>query len=160
MASVNCTVTSSGGGWSSVGTYPANLNDGDAGTYQWTAGNGVGANNTYFDSTGIPDGAVISSVSVSGLWGAGSSTATVNYTCYLGGNTTNLGTIGDVSGYGSGIDKPGGGTWTKADVGNMYVKFTSLGTGNGNAIRLKSSSLTVYYSFIPTHYASVLEHMI
>lgn len=160
MAAVTCTVTSAGGGWSSFGSYPANLNDGDADTYQFTPGNGGGANDTYYDSTVIPAAAVITSVVVSGLWGSGSAAATVNYTAYLGASTTDLGTIGDVSGYGAAIARPGGGSWSKADIATLYVKFTSLATGNGNAIRLKSSALTVYYTFAPTNLASVLEHMV
>ena len=159
MAAINCVVTSAGGGWGSIGAYPANQNDGDADTYQWLAGNVGGTNDNYYDSTGIPDGAVISSVVVSGLWGAGSAAATSNFTAHLGGNTTNLGTIGDVSGYGSGIAKPGGGTWTKADVAAMFVRFTGLGTGNGNAMRLKSSVLTVYYTLPATNLASIIDYM-
>jgi len=159
MASVNCIVVG-GGGWTARGSaFPANQNDGDNGTYQGWPGDTPGSNDNYYDNTQIPDSAVISSVSVSGEWGAGSGAATANYTCHLGGNTTNLGTIGDVTGYGAGIAHPGGGNWTKADVGSMFIRWTSLSTGNGNEMKLKSSVLTVYYTLPATNLASVIEYM-
>lgn len=149
MASVNCTVTAAGGGWTPVGTYPGNQNDGDPDTYMAWPADTAGTTDNYYDSTGIPDGAVISSVSVSGLWGSGAGntgTAYANFTCHLAASTTDLGSIGDVSGYGGGIARPGGGTWTKTDVASMYIRWTSLTLGNGNNMRLKSSVLTVYYT--------------
>lgn len=159
MAAISCNVIAGGGGWNSIGTYPANQNDGDNGTYQWNAGDQAGTNDNYYDSTQIPAGAVISSVIVGGFWGAGSAAATVNYTAHLGGNTTNLGTIGDVSAYGADVTRPGGGTWTKADIGSMFIRWTSLLTGNGNAMKLKSSGITVYYTLPATNLAGVIDHM-
>lgn len=145
MAVATCDVTAAGGGWTPVGAYPDNQNDGDNGTYMSWPGDTAGATTNYYDHTDVPDGAVISDVSVSGLWSAGSAAATCNYTCWLSGNSTNLGTIGDVASYSSSISRPGGGTWTKTDVQNMYITWTSLQTGNSNVMRLKSSALTVTY---------------
>lgn len=159
MAVISCNVIAGGGGWNSIGTYPANQNDGDNGTYQWWPGDTVGSNDNYYDSTQIPTSAVISSVFVSGLWGAGSAPATTNFTCHLGGNTTNLGTIGDVTSYSGEIARPGGGTWTKADILAMFIRWTSLATGNGNAMKLRSSTLTVYYTLPATNLAGVLVYM-
>lgn len=162
MAFVNCAVTAAGGGWTPVGAYPANQNDGDADTYQSWPADTLGTNDNYYDSTGLPDGAVISSVSVSGLWGPGdgnTGAAYVNFTCHLAASTTDLGSLGDVTGYGSGIAKPGGGTWTKADVASMYVRWSSLALGNNNPMKIKSSVLTVYYTLPVTSLGSVLEYL-
>lgn len=146
MAVATCDVTAAGGGWTARGSaYPGNQNDGDNDTYMGQPGDTAGANSNYYDHTDVPVGAVISAVSVSGLWAAGSAPATCNYTCWLSGNSTDLGTLGDVGSYSSGISRPGGGTWTRTDIQNMYITWTSLGTGNGNEMRLKSSVLSVTY---------------
>lgn len=146
MSVVNLTVTA-GGGWSAFGSaFPGNQNDGDAGTYQGWPGNTPGSNDCLFDFASIPDGASISAISVSGLWGAGSAAATVNFSAILGVNSVLLGTVNDVTSYTFSVPKPGGGTWTKTDVQSLRIRVSSLSTGNGNTMRLKSSVLTVTYT--------------
>jgi len=136
-----------GGGWSPFGAaFPANQNDGDNGTYMGFPGNASGSNDCTFDTTGIPNGAQISDVSVSGFWGAGSAPATAAFQAILPPNSLSLGVVGDVASYGFSIPRPGGGIWTKGDVALLTVRVTSLATGNGNLVRLKSMALTVTYT--------------
>ena len=144
MAAVNLIVVA-GGGWNSVGAFPANQNDGDGGTYQWFPGNAGGSNDNQYDAPSIPDGADISGVVVSGLWGAGSAPATTAVSAVLGVSSVALGVIGDVSSYAFAVPRPGGGQWTKTDIAALAIRFSSLATGNGNAMRLKSSVLAVTY---------------
>lgn len=155
MSVVNCTVVA-GGGWNSVGAFPANQNDGDGGTYQWWPGNAGGSNDCAFDSTVIPSGATISSVVVSGLWGAGSPAATAAFSVVLGAASLALGVVGDVASYAFAVPRPGGGAWTKADIAAMAVRVSSLSTGNGNAMRLKSSVLTVTYTLGGTFFVALI----
>jgi len=140
-------VTAAGGGWTAFGdVYPANQNDGDNGTYQGIAGDQVGAMSNFYNNAAVSDTWPIGSINVSGLWGAGSASASVTVKCWLGGSSITLGTIGDVSSYSfSTATKPGGGAWTKADVASMFIEFASAGSGNGNTIRHKSSQLIVSY---------------
>lgn len=146
-----------GGGWTAVGAaFPANQNDGDNGTYQGIAGNTVGSNDCTFDTTGIPNGAQISDVTVSGLWGAGSAPATASMQGIRAGISVALGVIGDVASYSFSIPRPGGGTWTKADVAALTVRTTSLGSGNGNFIRQKSMALTVTYTLGGNFFIAIL----
>jgi len=158
MPTVFCPVVAGGGGWTAAGqVYPLNQNDGDENTYQFIAGNASGTNSNFYDHSGIPAGAVITSVVVTGTWGNGSAAATTSVVAHLGGNQTVLGTIGDVAGYGFVIARPGGGSWTRADIDVMWVAWTSLATGNGNAIRLRSSVLQVTYGLPATFLSSVFE---
>lgn len=155
MASVNCTVVS-GGGWNSIGAFPANQNDGDNGTYQWWPGDQAGSHDNLFDHTAIPDGAQISAVAVSGLWGAGSAPATAAFSAILGVNSVALGTVGDVPNYSFGVPRPGGGTWTKSDIQTLRIRTSSLQTGNGNAIRIKSAVLTVTYTLGGSFFVAII----
>jgi len=146
MAQVNLPVVAGGGGWTPVGAYPANQNDGDAGTYQGWPGDTAGTNANFYDYTQIPDGAIISSVSVSGLWGAGSAPATASFRFVIGVSSDTLGTINDVTSYSfNRTTKPGGGAWTKADVQSLHMNTVSLQTGNANLMKLRSSVLSVFY---------------
>jgi hypothetical protein len=52
----------------------------------------------------------------------------------------------DNANYAFTVARPGGGTWTKAEVGTMYLYVACDGQGNGNPTRVRSSILTVYYS--------------
>ena len=142
-----CTVTGTGG-WIAFGaSFPADLNDGNDSTYEYTPGDSSTAENLTYDYTQVPTGATISAISASGGWGAGSPSATVAVVCHLGGNTTSLGTLGDVTSYNTGsIARPGGGSWTKTDLQTMFISFTSQATGNGNAIKHRSSLLSVTYT--------------
>lgn len=146
MPSVNCTVVS-GGGWNAIGSsFPDNQNDGDNETYQGWPGDTAGTQSNLYDNSVIPDGAIIQSVGVSGLWDAGSPPATCTVRCHLGADNTLLDSaLNDVSSYSYDIARPGGGSWTKADIGGMSVQWSSNQTGNGNNMRLKSSVLTVTY---------------
>lgn len=135
----------SGSGWNSVGAFPANQNDGDNDTYQWWPGNIAGSHDNLYNGAALPAGASISSVVVSGLWGAGSAPAITNVSAILGVNSVALGSIGDVASYAFAVPRPGGGTWTKADIEALRIRFSSAQTGNGNAMRLKSSVLSVTY---------------
>lgn len=155
MAVANCTVVA-GGGWNSVGAFPANQNDGDNGTYQWWPGNIGGSHDNLYDHTAIPDGAQISSVVVSGLWGAGSPSAVTAASVILGAQTLALGTIGDVASYGFAVPRPGGGDWTKSDIQTMRIRFSSLQSGNGNAMRLRSSVLQVTYILGGTYFVAMI----
>lgn len=147
MATINLVVVSGGGGWTATGaTYPTNQNDGDDATYQGWPGDTAGTNSNFYDYGSVPAGAVISNVAVSGNWGAGSAPATASFRFSDGTNSVTMGTINDVTSYSFNSNTaPDGSSWDITDIQNFRLNVVSLQTGNGNAMKLKSSVMTVTY---------------
>jgi hypothetical protein len=156
VASVNLPVVS-GGGWTPIAqTFPLNQNDGNFDTFQGWPGFTAGSNDCLFDHTLVPDGATISSVVTSSLWDAGSAPAVVAVSCILGVNSVALGNVGDVASFAFSVPRPGGGIWTKTDLATMRIRVTSLQSGNGNNMKLRSSVLTVTYTLGGTMFVALI----
>jgi hypothetical protein len=147
MGAVSCQVASGDiGAWTAVGAFVANMNDGDDATFNSIVGSGAGAFTLLYDETVIPTGAAITSVSVSGNCSNNSGGAAQVWTCYLGAANTVIGSFtADNTNYAFTVARPGGGTWTKAELGTMYLYVACDGLGGGNPMRVRSSVLTVYY---------------
>jgi hypothetical protein len=129
------------------------LNDGDINTWIQTGGDTSNYFYSYFDSTQIPDGAVISSVVVSGECSNGSGGST-SFSCTLG-STVAVGSLTSEASYSFALSRPGGGTWTKADVAAMYVLCQVNADGNGNPVRAKSQWLTVTYVLSGAYFVTI-----
>jgi len=149
MAIVSCQVASGDlGAWSEsgAGEFPGNMNDGLDGTFVSIVGTSAGAFTLQYDSTVIPTGAAITSVSVSGNCSNNAGGAAQTWTCYQGATPAVCGSFTtDNTSYSFTVPRPGGGVWTKAEVGTMYLYVACDGQGSGNPMRVRSSILTVYY---------------
>lgn len=152
MATVNCQVASGNiGSWTAVGAFPANMNDGNDGTYNSIVGSSAGWFTMLYDETTIPTGATITGVYVSGNCSNATAGATQTWTCYLGAANTVIGSFNtDQTNYYFTVARPGGGAWTKAELGTMYLYVACDGLGNGNPQRVRSSILSVYYGAVAT----------
>jgi hypothetical protein len=123
------------------------MNDGDDSTFVYIVGSSAGFFTMAYDNTTIPTGAVITSVSVSGNCSNNTAGAAQTWTCYLGATPAVIGSFTtDNTNYSFTVARPGGGTWTKADLGTMYLYVACDANGNGNPQRVRSSILTVYYN--------------
>jgi len=154
MGAVSCQVASGNlGAWSEsgAGEFPGNMNDGLDGTFVSIVGTSAGAFTLLYDETVIPTGSAITSVSVSGNCSNNAGGAAQTWTCYLGAANTVIGSFtADNTNYAFTVARPGGGTWTKAEIGTMYLYIACDGNGNGNPMRVRSSILTVYYGLAAT----------
>jgi hypothetical protein len=152
MATVNCQVASGNiGGWTAVGAFPANMNDGDDGTYNSIVGSSAGFFTMLYDETTIPTGATITGVYVSGNCSNNTAGGAQTWTCYLGATPAVIGSFtADNTNYYFTVARPGGGVWTKAEIGTMYLYVACDGQGNGNPTRVRSSILTVFYNLAAT----------
>jgi len=122
------------------------MNDGLDGTFVSIVGSSAGAFTLLYDSTVIPTGAVISQIWVSGNCSNNAGGAAQTWTCYQGAANTVIGSFTtDNTNYYFQVARPGGGVWTKAEVGTMYLYVACDGQGSGNPMRVRSSILTVYY---------------
>jgi hypothetical protein len=150
MAYVNCQVASGDQGAWAGAPLPGCMNDGDDSTFLFIVGTSAGSFYMQYDNTTIPTGAAITGVSVSGNCSNNAGGAAQTWTCYLGGVGTVIGSFTtDNTNYAFTVSKPGGGTWTKAELGTMYLYVACDGNGNGNPMRVRSSILTVYYGLPP-----------
>ena len=147
MGAVTCQVASGNiGTWTAAGAFPANMNDGDDATFNYIVGSSAGFFTMLYDSTVIPTGSAITGVYVSGNCSNNTGGAAQTWSCYLGAANTVIGTFNtDLSNYYFQVARPGGGTWTKAELGTMYLYVACDGAGGGNPMRVRSSVLSVYY---------------
>jgi hypothetical protein len=150
MAYVSCQVSAGDPGAWAGAALPGCMNDGDDGTFLFIVGSSAGSFWLMYDSTVIPTGAAITSVGVSGNCSNNTAGAAQTWTCYQGATPAVCGSFTtDNTNYSFTVARPGGGTWTKAELGTMKIYVSCDANGNGNPMRVRSSILTVYYGLPP-----------